>query len=771
MFDSLLRRGAFFLCALFLSLAARAEAFRPDYTHTTWRATDGAPLDIRSIAQTPDGMLWVGSTTGLYRFDGIEFKRFSVSGMRLTLGRIQVLVARPSGELWIADDDDGLFVLREGKLSDIAPAAGNGPRSVTSLAFDSDGSAWVTSNTGVWRLAGGHWSRIAIEPGAGGGRPRDATEVGMREDGMLSVLADQYGRVWTSGLQGVYLLDRGTQRLRKVMSPDRVSRLIQSPDGRIWAIRRSAQAGEVLASVVPSPAVAPALPRAADSSRAASRSPAQFDRDANLWIVGCQDKVCLLRGAGAGRADAVAMPAAADQPKDAWALPTPVVNCVLEDSSGNVWFGTQEGLDRLRAKRVVRVPLPAGSADYTMAQDTEGNAWVAELQTKRVWKIRADGSVEVWFMTSSGIVQLDRRRMQRDAQPPVVFVSAVQAAGREFTGPRARLPAGTEDFSIDYGAPSLSRADGVRFQYMLEGRDRGWQDGGLRRTAWYTNIAPGRYTFRVRAVNEDGVASATDAAAVIVLEPTFTQSAAFRIALLVCAAMALHGLYRYRLRVATRRIADRHDARLAERERIARTLHDTFLQSVQGLVLRVHAAARKLPAGDTVRAQIEDVLDQADATLAEGRNQVHELRSGRNAERVLEETGNILAATFPGTAFHMTVKGERPLVRAHVQDEVAEIGAEALRNAFRHARATGVALTLHYGRDMLVLRVVDDGAGLDEARARERVKGRHWGLVGMRERAARIHARLDIAGAPGQGTRIELQVAARVAYDAHAAAA
>lgn len=1010
MLYSLLRSSVIFACALLLSLPARAASLQPDYTHTAWRAEDGAPIDIRSMAQTPDGMLWLGSQNGLYQFDGIQFKRFALPPMARVPARIDVLAARPDGELWIADDARGIFVLRGGVLRDITPEL---PHEVVgfafAFAFDADGTAWIASSSGLWRMANGRWRHIPPEGGAEGDTtPPDADDIddmGLPDGGMFTVLADQYGRIWSTGPRGVFLLDRTAQRLRRIARTPAMARLAQSPDGRMWALPQVPRSGQALASLVEAPLPAPArlLPRARGANHVESRARGQFDRDGNLWLVDCPGGggACMLPGA------AVTKPGIS--PSRFAALASATVNCLLEDSSGNIWFGTQDGLDRLRANKVTRVPIDPGKNSYTMASDTEGDVWIAEAISRRLWKLRADGTVQedrtrpvsvvandrdgalllagrsaifrrshgvetpiplppapdgrriplsifgmlddgeilhigaseiglagyengrwyyrdrwtfprhlytsapagkgrlwlatldgtvvlwdhnrmttygtgpigrpvavfdgpdvlaageegiavlqqgrfrmlkaavpdvlrnvsgrgitpegdrwlngargivhvaaadwraamadpgaplrytlidahdgypgqamlegrlhsvfthpdgrMWFMTSNGIVQLDPRRLKRDTlQRPVVSIAAVHAAGQAYTGARVRLPTGTEDFSIGYGAPSLSRADGVRFQYMLEGRDHGWQDGGVRRMAWYTNIAPGRYTFRVRAVNEDGVASVEDAATSIVIEPTITQSLAFRIALVVCAAMALYGLYHYRLRVATRRIADRHDARLAERERIARTLHDTFLQSVQGLVLRVHAAARRLPPGDAVRVQLEAVLDQADDTLAEGRNQVHELRSGRNAERVLSDTGKTLAATFPDTAFRMTVTGTRAHVRPQVQDEIAEIGAEALRNAFCHARAAHVALTLDYGSDALVLRVADDGTGFDESKVRKRVKGRHWGLVGMRERAVRIGARLDIGTTPGAGTCVELAVAARVAYAEEAAA-
>ena len=308
----------------------------------------------------------------------------------------------------------------------------------------------------------------------------------------------------------------------------------------------------------------------------------------------------------------------------------------------------------------------------------------------------------------------------------------------------------------------------VRFEYRLDGVDNTWLDAGTRRATSYTNIDPGDYVFRVRAVNEDGVPGEAVATLPLRVLPTLVQTSWFRLA---CAgALALLGvlLYRYRMRYVTRRLTERLQVKTAERERIARTLHDTFLQTVQGLVLRVDAVAATLPPDAGARRQLEDVLDDASLAIGEGRDQLQELRAGdaHVLEDVLADAIARLRQAHGELAVDVHVDGERRSLLAPVADEIAEIAREALRNAFAHAHAARIRVTLVYARRTLSLCVADDGRGLPEPVRRDGTRSGHWGLVGMRERAERIGARLDIASGPRQGTTVTLTVPGAHAYGA-----
>jgi signal transduction histidine kinase len=185
---------------------------------------------------------------------------------------------------------------------------------------------------------------------------------------------------------------------------------------------------------------------------------------------------------------------------------------------------------------------------------------------------------------------------------PLVHIEGLRAGSMQFSPPApVTLPAGVQGFQVQYTSASLRKPEGVQFRYQLEGADAGWQDGAGQRVAHYNNLEPGTYRFRVAAANEDGVPGEREATLAVTVTPTLTQSMWFRVLAVLSVCGLLYLVYRYRLRMATARVEERMQVRLAERERIARALHDTFLQSLQAIVLRVHTVATELPAGGAAR--------------------------------------------------------------------------------------------------------------------------------------------------------------------------
>jgi signal transduction histidine kinase len=201
--------------------------------------------------------------------------------------------------------------------------------------------------------------------------------------------------------------------------------------------------------------------------------------------------------------------------------------------------------------------------------------------------------------------------------------------------------------------------------------------------------------------------------------------------------------------------------RTSERERIARTLHDTYLQSVHALLLRVGATAQSLPGGDPIRATLETALADAGSVVAEGRGQVEQLRAEADApqpiEALLAHGARPLQQDDPACVFTLYVGGAPRALAPHVRDEAGQIGMEAMRNAFGHADARRIDVHIDYSAPF-TLTVRDDGRGLDAIVREQGYRSGHWGLLGMRERARSIGARLDIDSAPGAGTTIRLTV-------------
>src|SRR5262249_20276530 len=149
----------------------------------------------------------------------------------------------------------------------------------------------------------------------------------------------------------------------------------------------------------------------------------------------------------------------------------------------------------------------------------------------------------------------------------------------------------------------------TRFRYKLEGHDSVWQDAETRRQAFYTDLAPGQYRFRVTASNNDGVWNETGTALDFLVEPAFFQTLWFRALSAVAAILVVMLLFLLRVKQVEGRLNARLEERLIERERIARDLHDTLLQSLQGLILRFQAVLKRIPESEGARGLMEQALE------------------------------------------------------------------------------------------------------------------------------------------------------------------
>src|SRR5688572_14278243 len=302
----------------------------------------------------------------------------------------------------------------------------------------------------------------------------------------------------------------------------------------------------------------------------------------------------------------------------------------------------------------------------------------------------------------------------------------------------------------------------MRFRYRLVGYDTDWQDVGTRRQAFYSDLPPRDYVFQVTASNNDGVWNETGAAVSIVIPPTFTQTRAFLALCAIAAMVLLWGAYAARIRQVTARERSRLQERLSERERIARELHDTLLQGMQGLILKVHAAANT----PEPRQALNEALDRADALLAEGRDRVKDLRTSTTAlvslrQRLLEAVE--LVSEEGRAKLRVIEQGTPRDLYPSVREEVVSITSEAMTNALRHAAAATIEIEVSYERRCLRINVRDDGRGMEASIVQGGREG-HFGLIGMQERTQRIRGQLNIWSRPGAGTEVSLTVPAGVAY-------
>jgi signal transduction histidine kinase len=443
------------------------------------------------------------------------------------------------------------------------------------------------------------------------------------------------------------------------------------------------------------------------------------------------------------------------------------VSGMITDAAGDRWLNGAAGVLHVRAADWARaMATPAAPLVYTLFDASDGYPGQAAISNRKPSAVSPDGR-HLWFAGTGGVVSLDTAALRRNRVAPVPQIQRVVTDSASFAARSPlRLPPGSQQLRLDFTAPALRAPERLRFQYRLDGVDPGWQDAGTRRMTMYTSVAPGDYTFRLRAVNEDGVASAGEAVLQLAVAPTVLQGLPFRLA---CGALLLllaAALYRYRVGLLTTRLMERMVVRIAERERIARLLHDTILQTVQALVLRLDAVVLSLPSGDRTRHQLETLVGRATAAVNEGRDQLHELRaaSPQALEDIVAGAIGGQRELYPGLEMVLRIDGASRALHAGATDEAGYIACEALRNACAHAQATRIVIRLAYGRRALTVCVRDDGRGLDRQVARDGYRSGHWGMIGMRERAARLGARLSLDSGAGKGTTVTLAIPARRAY-------
>ena len=445
------------------------------------------------------------------------------------------------------------------------------------------------------------------------------------------------------------------------------------------------------------------------------------------------------------------------------------VSGIVERAGGELWLHDTGGLVRIDAA-LLKAALAARGAQVAVERfdHLDGHRGMpAQLQPLPSLVQAGDG--RLWFATSGMVGHIDPDHISRNPRAPDVMLTAIRSnAGSHAPAGEMVLPPHTTRLEIDFTAAALSMPERVRFRYRLVGQDDDWRDGSGPRQAVYTNLAPGDYRFEVIAANEDGVWSARPAQAAMRIEAAWTQTSWFRLACALTIVGAAWLLHRWRLARLAARLGEQMRVRTRERERIARTLHDTFLQSVQALVLRMHVLLGKMQGDGALRAEVEDVLTRAEQVIDEGRERVRQLRvpgvSHGCLAQALSGVGRELAAAG-GAAFAERHEGKPPQLDPEVEDELFTIGREALSNAFRHARASRVTLALECRADGLRLAISDNGRGIaPEILARGAREG-HWGLPGMRERARLAGGALEIDSTPA-GTTVSVCIPVTNAYQA-----
>jgi signal transduction histidine kinase len=705
---------------------------------------DPVPLSAGNVARVledREGNIWMATRGGLDRIRAPALRKLSLDpgAMEFALvpaGDRGVWIGTSGGD--IARADPGV---RELIKTDPHFSAG-----IDVLYVDPSGALWAAAGDSIWRRQPDHrWRRWA----RGGATSSSSSPADSYVYSSIETMTqDAHGAMWVSVLRvGVFRVvdNRWTPwGGRTDMPGNNVTALFTDTSGRVWF-----GYDDGLVKVLDGDRFTTVVAAAEPPSRAALGEVSVFVQQGETLWIGSQK--------GLWRLDPQRALHAVEGTQGAF---TGVAG-IVPTASGDLWLSTVEGAVRLDAEELRQaLDRPAHRLRHELLNHLDGLPGVP------------DGAVgnngRIWFATVNGVVWMDPSLRPRNTVAPTVLIKSIIADGAVYpfsADEPTRLPMRTHDLKITFTAPSLTMPERVRFRYHLGDAGDGnaqWQDIGNHREVYFRDLPPGRHRFQVSASNNDGLWSDTGASVDVIVAPAFVQTPQF-IALCVIAALGvLWLLYLMRLRAVNDRLRLRLEARMVERERIARELHDTFLQAVQGLTLRFHSAMERIPAHEPARELMEQALDSADEVIAVGRDTVLNLREPGDSAIDLVADLQLIGERWSldtGIAFAAEVQGVAKALDPVALEECQRLATEALSNAFRHAQAANVRLDVVYGARLFSLQVSDDGVGFDTAvRHTDR-----WGLIGMHERAGKLKARLQVQSDAG-GTIVGLQVPARVAY-------
>jgi len=746
----ILRRGAKPLPQLRPIIASKTAAFRRPFIDTQgnkWIVNGiGVYRIIADVMEDPPvsnvlprcffadraGGFWVGTNgNGL-----IHLKRRSVHMFTRTDGLISdipmAVVASHDGKLWIGCNC-GLSAYDGKRFTSYAERDGLSNSCVWSLAEDQHRDLWIgTYGGGLFRFRNGRFVQFSLKQGL-------VSEIA------LQVVVVRDGSLWIATPDGVSHMQNGQFRNYTTadgLSSNHVLAIHQDRSGTIWAATQGGidrLTGERFVSFrAGQPQAAPFSIRFSEDSLGnlyTADSPKGISSIKDNKIVALNEDLKVLE--------------------------------MIESPNSDLWFSGTNGIVRIR-----RGDLESSSEhhdaplDYQLIDRADGlNSIQCSIGSPNMAITR---DKKLWVATVKGLGMLDLGRPPDPGHKPKVFIGAVTVGKDQlFARSDTVLPPGAQHVELHLQAVDLSSPEKIRLQYRLDGLDAGWLDASTSRTAVYTNLPVGSHALHVRASSSDGVWDRTGIVYNITQRPYFYQTLWFRSLSIFVVIAILWLSYLMRLKQVTRRVQDRMYERLAERERIARDLHDTFFQGIQGLFLRFHTAASQLSQNEPARDIFENVLRQSDDVMKEGRELLLDLRNaaagGRDLPATLAKAGRQFQELHP-CEFNVIVNGEVRALRPIVCDELAQIGKEALSNAFRHSDASQIEVEVHYEPDQLRLRIRDDGEGIDPKILGQGRRSGHWGLPGMRERAQKIGTQVEMWSQSGAGTEVELRISARLAY-------
>lgn len=670
-----------------------------DRKFTTYTAEDGISDDhILAVTQDHAGTVWLGTSGGGLdhaNLDTIDKNGFSAltTANGLSSNIVLSIASAPNGDLWLGTPD-GLDRMHEGKVTVFTSADGLADDFVRSLYFDAQGALWIGTRRGLSQFKDGKFTTWTALDGLG-------------NDLVGAMVQARDGSMWIATLGGLTHWSNG--RFHNYSEKDGLSNRI------ITALHQ--------------------------------------DADGTVWIG--------TNGGGLNRWRNGVLKAV--HPQGA-ALPANIYS-ILADDNNNLWISSNEGIYRVNRSALnsyidgalPSVPVSSyGIADGMKISEASSGGHPA------AWRLQ---NGMLWFATLKGVATVDPTHMAINRVPPLMAIENFSVDDKEqpeTTLHRSgsvslKIAAGSRRFAFDYAALSFSAPNKVRFRYKLEGFDHTWIDAGSERSAYYTNLPPGRYTFRVTACNNDGFWSAAPASFAFELQPYFYQTLWFYLVLALLVALLAYCIYLWRVR----QVESRFNAVLAERNRIAREIHDTLAQGFVAVSVQLQIVGRMLSnSTSSAREHLDQAQELVRTGLDDARRAIWELRSQNSekqdlASQLVQMAERVTASSEIKT--QVEVHGTYRPLPPHIENELLRIAQEAVTNVVRHAGATSIDVLLDFARRRVKMTIADNGHGFAND-APSVVEGR-FGITGMKERAQQIGGSVTVVSKEGQGTQVHVEVA------------
>jgi len=708
--------------------SSRRSAASPDLFKLT---TGISGLEVGMLLRDTDGNIWVAGEAGLNRFEHANL----VPAIVPPKVDVWFTCVDGQGNVWVSTGDGPLFTVKNGEATQILNGGGG-----SNLSCGTQRQAYLIGDSGIAVVSRGHIRRLPLLPGL--------TEYGVHymflglvEDPDGGLIASVGGRK-ASGLWK-YAGGRWSRFLEDLVLPEVCAMLEDGrnglylaftlPDGRIGIVRK----GSLVTQSVSIGSVGFARTSYGIVAYGAKGIAVKGDKDFQELSFVHREHAKMVTG-------------------------------VVEARGGDLWLMGGSGVVRIPAAEV-RVAMADPAHSISSVNFREGDFVGPDESLLFRHSADIDKSGRLWFSTLNGVVSVDPDHLAEPKHPPMLSIRSIVADGHEMDA-SVTFPPDMHTLDIKYFGLDLSDPRRVVYRYRLEGpdaRDSSWQDAGPRTEAAYTYLPPGSYKFQVVASNANGVWTQPVSSATFRILPHFYERPWVQGIFVLAGVLLAWTAISLRLRNVSGAIRMRAEERADERVRIARELHDTLLQGVQGLLLSFHVAAEKVPADHVSKKALEKALTTADRIIVEGRNRVSRLRAENLNDAELKSLIESVAASFNTTSaidFAVERRGGSDILQSQVVDEIFCIAREALTNAFRHSEASRVAIELDYQKGEFRMSCRDNGRGFDAVALFPNATNGHWGLRGMAERAERIGANFACTSNADQGTEIEVRVPARLAY-------